>query len=150
LRPDIIDNALITLELRNGALASVIANYCTVAQLSPSVELYGSTGTILVNGPQAGYMRFSAGGPLERPEAGELGWVVPTHTGGHQARPLANAFGADSRDPWSTSLGHFVHCLRTGAAPQPSAEMARHTLEVMVKAAEAAETGQAQELATTL
>lgn len=149
LRPDIIDNALITLELQNGALASVITNYNTVAQLSPSVEIYGANGTILVNSPQAGYMRFSAGGPLERPDAGELDWVIPTRTGGHQARPLAGAFGADGRDPWSSSLGHFVKCLRTGAAPLPSAEMARHTLEVMVKAAEAAETGQAQELATS-
>ena len=39
LRPDIIDNALITLELRDGALASVITNYCTVATLSPSFEV---------------------------------------------------------------------------------------------------------------
>lgn len=151
LRPDIIDNALITLQMRNGALASVITNYCTVAQLSPSVEMYGSQGTLLVSAPQAGYMRFSAGGVLERPDAAAAGmhWEMPTYPAAHQALPLPSGGGSASRDPHATSLGHFVECVRTGRTPIPNGRLARHSLEIMVKAAEAAETGRTQELTTT-
>ncbi len=150
LRPDIIDNALLTLQMRNGALASVITNYCTVAQLSPAVEVYGSEGTILVNAPQAGYMRFSAGGVLERPGAGDadMHWEIPTYPAAHQALVASATGGAPFRDPKMTSLGHFVDCIRTGRQPIPNGALARHSLEIMVKAAEAAASGQTQELQT--
>jgi predicted dehydrogenase len=151
LRPGIIDNALLTLQMRNGALASIITNYCTVAQLSPFVEVYGSTGTILINAPQAGYMRFSAGGVLERPGAREAGmhWEIPTHLSGHQALIASSTNGPEFRNPRLTSLGHFIDCLRTGRQPIPSGTLARHSLEIMVKAAEAAATGRTQDLQTT-
>jgi predicted dehydrogenase len=151
LRPDIIDNALLTLQMRSGALASVITNYCTVAQLSPALEVYGSQGTILVNAPQAGYMRFSSGGVLERPDAGNVAmhWEIPTRTTGHQALPGSISGGREFSSPRLTSLGHFVDCIRTGTPPIPSGTLARHSLEIMVKAAEAATTGQTQELETT-
>jgi len=151
LRPDIVDNALLTLQLRSGALASVITNYCTVAQLSPSLEVYGSEGTILVNAAQAGYMRFSAGGVLERPGAREtpMQWEMPTHISSHQVLPGSSSGGPEFRDPRLTSLGHFVDCIRTGRQPTPSGTLARHSLEIMVKAAEAAAGGRTQELATT-
>ena len=151
LRPDIVDNALLTLQMRNGALASVITNYCTVAQQSPALEVYGSEGTILVNAPQAGYMRFSAGGVLERPGAREtaMQWEIPTRLSGHQALVGSASSGPDFRDPRLTSLGHFVDCIRHNRQPIPSGTLARHSLEIMVKAAEAAESGQTQELLTT-
>lgn len=147
LKPDIVDNALITLELVSGALASVITNYCTVASLVPSVEVYGSEGTILVGGPQAGYMRYSSGGVLERPGApqSDLGWFMPTRTSGHLARLTT---GEEARDARLSSLNHFLTCIRTGATPIPDGKFARHTLEVMVKAADAATTGQTQSLST--
>ena len=150
LRPDIVDNALISMELQNGALASIITNYCTVATSSPAFELYGSEGTILINGPQAGYMRFSAGGVLERPGVQEaaLGWFIPTRIRGHHAAPLLASDIDPARDPRRSSLGHFVTCIQTDAQPMPSATFARHSLEIMVKAAEAATTGQTQTLAT--
>ena len=151
LRPDIIDNALLTLQMRSGALASIITNYCTVAQLSPALEVYGSQGTILVNAPQAGYMRFSAGGVLERPGARDvpMHWEIPTRLAAHQALPGSSSSGPEFRDPRFTSLGHFVDCIRTGKQPIPSGRLARHSLEVMVKAAEAATSGRMQELETT-
>jgi len=151
LRPDIVDNALLTLQMRNGALASVITNYCTVAQQSPSLEVYGSQGTILVNSPQAGYMRFAAGGVLERPGAREAGmqWEIPTHLSGHQALLGSTSGGPEFRDSRLTSLGHFVDCIRNNRQPIPSGTLARHSLEIMVKAAEAADSGQTQTLETT-
>ena len=151
LRPDIIDNALLTLKMRSGALASVITNYCTVAQQAPSLEVYGSEGTILVNGPQAGYMRFSAGGVLERPGAREaaMHWELPTRISGHQALIGSSSEGLAFRDPRLTSLAHFVDCIREHRQPIPSGTLARHSLEIMVKAAEAAESGQTQTLQTT-
>ena len=151
LQPDIIDNALISLELENGALANVVTNYCTVASLSPSYELYGSEGTILVNAPQAGYMRFAAGGRLEHPDMAEqeMGWFIPARNTGHQALPWPPTSDTARLDVNRTTLGHFVECIRTGASPIPSATFARHTLEVMVKAALAASSGQAQRLTTT-
>lgn len=151
LRPDIIDNALLTLQMRSGALASIITNYCTVAQLSPTLEVYGSQGTILVNAPQAGYMRFSAGGVLERPGARNepMHWEIPVRLGAHQALPASASSGPEFRDPRLTSLGHFVDCIRSGKPPIPSGRLARHSLEIMVKAAEAAASGRTQELRTT-
>ncbi|MCL5946752.1 MAG: Gfo/Idh/MocA family oxidoreductase, partial [Chloroflexi bacterium] len=151
VQPDIVDNALITLELANGALATIITNYCTLAALSPSYELYGSKGTILVNTPQGGYLRYPAGGVGNSSvSAGEQpGWFVPTHMAGLQAQPLPNMVGSASSDVRLTSLGHFVECIRTGATPVPSAGFARHTLDVMLKAAEAAASGQRQTLTVT-
>lgn len=151
LRPDIVDNALLTLQMRNGALASVVTNYCTVAQLSPALEVYGSEGTILVNAPQAGYMRFSSGGVLERPGSRDtaMHWEMPTYISGHQALPGTVSSGRAFSGPRLTSLGHFVECIRTGQAPVPSGVLARHSLEIMVKAAQAAAGGCTQELETT-
>jgi predicted dehydrogenase len=151
LRPDIVDNALLTLQMRSGALASIITNYCTAAQLSPALEVYGSQGTILVNAPQAGSMRFSAGGVLERPGARDvpMHWEIPTRLAAHQALPVSATSGPEFRDPRYTSLGHFVDCIRTGKQPIPSGRLARHSLEIMVKAAAAAAGGCMQELETT-
>jgi len=49
----------------------------------------------------------------------------------------------------SRSLGHFVDCIRNNRQPIPSGTLARHSLEIMVKAAEAADSGQTQTLETT-
>lgn len=54
-------------------------------------------------------------------------------------------------DGWSLASGveHLADCIREGRQPLISAEHARHCLELMLKAMEAARTGVAQELVTT-
>ncbi len=149
---DIEDNALLTLEFASGALGSIITNYCTVASLGPAYEVFGNEGTILLNGPQGAYLRFSSGGILQRPghEHEELGWFTATQTSGHVARPLSlTTMSSNPTDPRLSSLAHFVMCLREGKEPEPSATFARHTLDIMVSAARAASMGQTQTLTTT-
>lgn len=153
IRADIEDNAVITLEYASGALGSVITNYCTVASLAPSYELFGSEGTIALNAPEGAYLRFSAGGTLQRPgfEHEDLGWFVATLTSAHTARPLLPSFATpDPANPRTSSLAHLVQCLRDGTRPEPSAEFARHVLDIMVTAAGASATGQTQALTTSL
>ncbi len=149
---NIEDNAIMTLELAGGALANVITNYCTVASLAPAYEVFGSEGTILLNAPEGAYLRFSAGGVLQRPgyQQEELGWSIATATSGHIARPIRETYaGSGPTDPRLSSLAHLVQCLHQGKQPEPNAVFARHVLDIMVCAARAAATGQTQELSTT-
>lgn len=150
---DIEDNAIITLEFSDGALGSVITNYCTAATLAPSFEVFGMDGTIQINSREGAYLRFSAGGSLQRPgyqEEEGLGWMIATQTSGHVARPLHAAGGpTDLTNPRLSSLAHFVDCVRQGKEPEPNARFARHVLDVMVAAARSAATGERQRLSTT-
>lgn len=143
---DIEDNAVLLLDLQNGALGVVVTNYCTQAQLVPQVEIYGTAGTLYLNAPQGGLLLYSQRAQY----CGESGWLVATREVGHQARVLDVAGLRDTPTMRAvSSLEHFIECLRTGRDPVPSGEDARHTLEIMVRALTAAETGQAQTLTTT-
>jgi predicted dehydrogenase len=145
-RIDIEDNAMLLLELRNGALASVTTNYCTLAHELPSYEVYGTEGTIYIGGPQGALQYFSK----RAAPFGKGGWVTVSHQGGLTANPLRfGGRGATGPLAMPSTVTHLVDCILQGKRPVNDGEVARHALEIMLKAAQAAATGQAQDLVTT-
>ncbi len=64
--------------------------------------------------------------------------------------PLPSRIEKTPKRPWSGPNGveHLIDCVATGQKPVPSAEMARHSLEIILAVYKAAETGQAQDLKT--
>ena len=143
---DIDDNVTVLLDFGDGVLGNVIANYVTVADAAPTFDVFGTEGTIHVGAPQAQMMQFSRGASY----LGQSGWLTPTVFAGHRAQPLAAPGRGDGGEtPPHSSIGHFVDCLAEDREPVPSGEIARHVLEIMVRAAEAARTGQTQSLETT-
>lgn len=127
------DNTQILLDFGDSTFAYVAATFCMKAQRGPGTVFYGSEG-VITSGP--GY----APGPLEvyseREELlGARGWIT--------ANP--------EKTPWGVAdgIGHMAACIRDDIKPIISAEHAKHVLEIMLKAYEAARTGTAQTISTT-
>ncbi len=146
LEVDIEDNVTLLLDFEAGALGTVVANYVTVADLTPNVSVYGTEGTMHINAPQAPFMLFSR----QASYLGQRGWLAPTAEGGHQDRLLSPPRELGSREiPPHSSMGHFIECLVEDHDPVPGGAVARHVLEIMVRASEVESSGQAQRLDTS-
>jgi predicted dehydrogenase len=95
------------------------------------MEIYGTDGTIAAS-------VWEARQPLvmwrDDPRLGLRGWIEVEA----DVRPLDLASGVD----------HMVECILDGKQIIPSGEHARHVVEIMNKAIEAARTGRTQELKT--
>ncbi len=145
LEVDIDDNVVVLLEFRSGALGTVVSNYVTIANQAPGYSVYGTDGTLHIQSPQAPFTIFSR----KAEYLGEQGWLTPTFFGGHRYQPVRAPIPYDSRvmHPYY-SLAHFADCLIDDTEPVPSGAVARHVLEIMIRASESARTGQAQGLGT--
>jgi predicted dehydrogenase len=138
------DNTLLLLDFGGAKFAVVDATYNVSAASSPSLEVFGSQGTLNLYDPfwatrgQAQIELFQL-----NQVAGDRGWTVPdlTRLEAPQAR-----FDRLQR---AILLSHFVDCIDTGAKPVLSAAHARHTLEIMLGAQDSARSGCAVELNTS-
>ena len=126
---DVYDNYQIMLEFGSGAIATVTTGFTMQSYRSPAIELYGSEGTVQMLGDDWG------------PDGYEM-W--------------ANRFGVWSVhgevDPgwdWTAGLRHLVDAV-DGAPRLMLPRHAYHVLEIMLKADEAARTGRAQTLSSTV
>ena len=123
-----------------GMLDSAWVN--TRAMHTPPLEIYGQKGVIsLLSGahPKAGPMEFDIRLYRDEPEHGIRGWttvdvIPPLHP-----------------DPSPAVLGlvHAIECVKENKDPVLSGERARHCIEIIEKAFEAAKTGIAQILETS-
>ncbi len=134
------DNTVLTLDHGDGVFSLVTATYCARRWNAPQFEFYGTRGTAYV----AGWTRATP--PLEvytevKTTGFPCGWYAPTTAMGTPPAPATKPTAAD--------LLHFVDCVASGQEPIPSAEHARHVIEIIEKGYEAARTGQAQTLTTT-
>ena len=140
IQVEVEDNALVLLDFGNATFAVVDSTYCVQAAKGPRMEFYGSEGTINVN-------ERGAAVPVElyREEEGDAGGTQPERG---TWRPVQVEGGGRG---WTLASGveHLADCIRTGQRPVISAEHARHCLEVMLAAMEAARTGVAQEVRST-
>jgi predicted dehydrogenase len=137
---EIDDNTALLLDQGEGRLSLISATYCARRWNVPQFEFYGTHGVAYIGG----WTRPTP--PLEiyteSPIAGfNSGWYAPTTPIGTKPAPLTK--------PTAGDLLHFIDCLANDAQPIPSAEHARHVIEIIEKGYEAARTGQAQELTTT-
>ena len=131
IKVEMDDNTLLLLKFQDTDFACLDATFCAIATKDlPQYEVYGSQGTI-----------YFGGSPLElytkkEKELGFEGW----------ARPLPT-----SAKEWRVSDGieHFIDCIIEDKEPLISAEHARHVIEIIVKAYQAAKEGKTQDLKTS-
>jgi predicted dehydrogenase len=126
------DNTLIMLDFGNATFAFVDGTFCVRAATGPSLEIYGSKGTITVPGDRQGP-------PLklyrEDLDLGIRGWTEPE---------------LGERDNWFTgAIGHMIECIQQEKEPIVSGEHARHVIEIMTRCYDAAQEGRIVELNTT-
>lgn len=138
------DNTLLMLDFGGATFAFIDGTYNVNAVKSPQIEIFGRAGTINISD----YAAIQAGDPhfeIYRNEAlpGMGGWISPNLGRVRQAELRFNTYHN------ACMVEHLVDCLRDGRKPTLSAEHARHTLEIMLKAIESARTGQAIDLETS-
>jgi predicted dehydrogenase len=138
------DNTLMMLDFGESTFAVIDGTYNVNAAKSPQIEIFGRAGTLNLyntqgNDPQA---------PLElfRLDAapGMDGWITPRAPGRKTAVELEW-----DRLHRALLVKHLAECVRDGAHPVPSAEHARHALEIMLKSIESARSGKVLDLETT-
>ena len=128
IQVNIDDNSLLMLDFGRATFAYLDATYCVEASLGPRLEIYGSEGTLALVGR----------GELKQYRSAEKAWIdVPV--------PAA----PDVRD---LGVLHTVEHLRGEPEARElrlTAELGRHLVDIMTRAPEAAQSGQAVSLATT-
>lgn len=137
------DNTLMMLDFGNATFAVIDGTYNVNAAKSPQIEIFGRTGTLNIYNAH----KDPSNPPLEvyRLDAapGVDGWITPR-------RSLS---GNDYQRQWDrlqrgVLVKHLAECVRDNTHPVTSAEHARHALEVMIRSAESARTGEVIELQT--
>jgi predicted dehydrogenase len=145
------DNALVLLDFGESTFAVIDATFNVQASRTPKLELFGTTGTLIVNRPGAG--RGAGGGadggagPIElfsvTAAPGLPGWISPSP---QEALPRDDRAARYSR---AVLVDHLIDCLDLGLHPETGADRARHVLEIMLAAQTAAAQGVTVELTTT-
>jgi predicted dehydrogenase len=138
------DNTLALLDFGGSTFAAVDGTFNVVASKSPEMELYGLAGTMIVNRPEAHPQPGQLPIELYRFDAapGLDGWITPHAAGFTPRDPAADYARAVLAD-------HLADCLEQGLRPVPSAERARHVLEIMLACRTAAEEGRTVTLTTS-
>jgi predicted dehydrogenase len=134
------DNNLVLLDFGEATFAVVDGTFNVVASRSPRMELFGLEGTLIVNRPDSGAPPVE----LYRLDAapGLAGWITPREYGFPRSD---DRFMELQR---GVLIEHLADCLRDGTPPVPSAQHARHVLEIMLAAGRSAAEGVAVDLAT--
>lgn len=138
------DNTLMMLDFGNSTFAVVDGTYNVNAAKSPQIEIFGRAGTLNLYNTHSD----ASNPPLElfRLDAapGIDGWITPrtpSRTNEHQV--------LWDRLRRGVLVKHLAECVRDDTHPIPSAEHARHALEIMLKSVESARTGRVIDLKTT-
>jgi predicted dehydrogenase len=126
------------LDFGDACFAAVDASFCMPYLRGPRYEFYGYQGAI----------QFSEGSGVEliseRPEFAAPDPEKPVQWHSH---PLPDDRRPGEKLKWGPALArHVRHCLETGARPLCPGEHARHVVEIMERAQDAARTGRTQEL----
>ena len=130
------DNYLITLDFGNATFAVVDSSYCVKAANGPSMEIFGSKGSLSVGSPGG----ERAGGPpfeiyLDDAEHGVRGWMSP--------------MTRFDRAKQAVGVEDLVGAIRDGREPVLTAAHARHVLEIMNACPVAARDGRTVPLSTS-
>jgi len=140
IKVEVDDNIMFLLDFGESRFCVVDSSYCMKAVKGPSVEFYGSEGTIYLAGwedekapPIEAY--------IEKEEFGLRGWVNPFPMPVRRSFPIAQMSLRDG-------LRHFVECITQNTQPLLSGEHARHVVEIILKGRESAKCGQAMSLMT--
>jgi predicted dehydrogenase len=135
------DNNLVMLDFGEATFAVVDGTFDVVASKSPRMELFGLEGTLLVHREDTDRRRVE----LQRLDsaADDSDWISPAEYG---LSVRSDRFDKLQR---GVLVEHLADCLRDGTRPVPSAEHARHVLEIVIAARTSAREGVAVDLETT-
>ena len=131
------DHVLINLEFASGALGQLLASFGTPTTKAPWLEVHFPMATVSFGGQS-----WELDAPVsvyvddDGPSASE-GWLAETDV------------PADDAGVVETGIAHFVACLRGEATPILTAEQARHTLDITLKAYESIADGRSHATETT-
>ncbi|MBS4223593.1 Gfo/Idh/MocA family protein [Lederbergia citrea] len=117
-------------EFANGAVGSIITSFDVWGSQLPRIEIYGTTGTLIVPDPN------TFGGPIFVKRQGESEW---------SSVPFTHSFTENSR---GIGAADMATAIRTGEANRASGELAYHVLDVMHAFLDAAETGKHIEISS--
>lgn len=123
------DNAHVLIDFGESVFAVVTTGFTIQRYRSPAIELYGSKGTIQMMGDDWD------------PDGYEL-WQ--NDVGAWQIFDEA-----DPTWPWTDGLRHLVECIQRKTPPMITPEHAYHVLEIMLKAKESGQDGQAKLIEST-
>jgi predicted dehydrogenase len=130
------DNYLITLDFGDACFAVVDSSYVVKAANGPSLEIFGSAGTVSIGGPGTDRQ---GGAPfdlyLDDAARGVRGWTQPMYR-------MARAQQA-------VGVTDLVAAIREGRSPILTGAHARHVLEIMNACPVAAQEGRTVHLETT-
>jgi predicted dehydrogenase len=123
------DNAQVLLEFGDATFGVVTSGFTMQQYRSPAIELYGSTGTLQMDGDD---------------------WAPQGHELWQRDVGAWRAYKElDPAWPWTDGLRHLVECIRDGTPPRIQPPHAYHALEIVLKARIASETGQSQAVTST-
>lgn len=131
------DHMLLHLDFGENTFAQVLSSFAVMSSRAPVMELHGTLGSLSLGdwyNPLGTIDLFVRDDPAVWPGS----WSQLTPPGSSRFDHLIE-----------TGVGHFIDCLRGEVEPLLTAEHACHVLEIMLKAREAAQTGQTLELETT-
>jgi len=134
------DHMLVSLDFGNVSFAQLLASFAMPNTKAPVLEIHGDRGSLSVSIETW----YNGDGPVDlflRDESldGLDGWM--DDVSGPDSSGKSNLIGSGP--------GHFVDVIAGRATPILTAEHATHVLEIMLRAAEAIETGRTIELETT-
>ncbi len=118
------DNAHVLVDFGDSVFAVITTGFTMQRSRGPSIELYGTEGTLQMLGYDWG------------PEGYEL-WQ--NDAGAWQVYP-----NPDRKWPWTDGLRHLVECVQQDETPIVTPEHGYHVLEIMLKAKASAEDGVAR------
>jgi predicted dehydrogenase len=111
------------LDFASGCVGNIITSFDVWHHMLPTIEIYGSEGTLRVPDPN------SFGGSVEVRLAGEDTWQPVPHTHG---------YAENSR---SLGVADMAHALRSGRPQRASGALAYHVLDIMHAVHDASATG---------
>jgi predicted dehydrogenase len=119
------------LDFESGAIATLITSFDVWDHQLPWIEIYGTTGSLIVPDPN------TFGGPVKVRLPGMEAW---------SEIPLTHGYAQNSR---SLGLADMACALRSGRPPRASGEMCYHVLDIMHAIHEASDQGRHIALAST-
>jgi len=134
------DNTLTLLNMKNGSIGCIIANFVTPDGLRrgignmPHIEIYGDKGALFIGGPSPlSILTLKEDSKYYKPE----GWYhIP-----REEVPAWNYYVA--------STEHFLDCIVNDRDPLPSIEWGKHVSEIMIKSIQSSRTGRTLKIAST-
>ena len=134
------DHVLMNLEFANGALGQLLTSFAAPGTQAPWLELHFTRGSLSFAGQSHDKDAPASIYVDDESDLGLEGWI-------HGLRP---PLPGQVRGVVESGVHHFIACLRGEETPVLTAEHARHVLDIILKAYESIDDGQAHQTETAM